>query len=92
MLRIRAIAGEGEVARLLVEGRLTRQTVGELERECDSYLSRSGAVWLDLSQLTFADEAGVIALRRLAQKGALLSECSAFLSWLLDDREEKRNE
>lgn len=85
------MAGKGEEASLLVEGRLTKQTVGELERECGSYLDRHEPVRLDLSELTFADEAGANALLRLERQGVLLGERSTFLSWLLDRGEEKRD-
>jgi ABC-type transporter Mla MlaB component len=91
MLRITTLAGRGEEACLLVEGRLTKQTVGELERECTFYLDRNEPVRLDLSRLTYADDAGSSALLRLERQGALLGERSSFLSWLLDKREEKRD-
>jgi hypothetical protein len=53
---------------------------------------RHQTVRLDLSQLTFADKAGADALCRLLRQGALRGDCSTFLSWLLDEREENRDE
>jgi ABC-type transporter Mla MlaB component len=92
MLRITVVACEGRTARLLVEGRLTRETVGELERECNSYLSRHQPVRLDLSELTFADETGANALLRLERKGVVLGERSTFVAWLLETPAESRDE
>lgn len=86
------MASKGDEACFLIEGRLTRQTVGELERECGSYLARHATVRLDLSELTFADEAGASALLRLERQGVLLAERSTFLSWLLDQGRGGRDE
>jgi hypothetical protein len=61
--------------------------VGELEREFEACLARSGAVRLELSGVNFADEVAARILLRLQERGASLDNCSGFLSWLLDKRE-----
>jgi hypothetical protein len=69
---------------LLVEGELLGPWVGELERTCEPFLGNGRRLQLDLSQVLFADRAGVVLLRTLAGRGVDL-DCSTFLAELLRD-------
>jgi hypothetical protein len=69
----------------VVEGELLGPWVRELQRTCEPFLGNGRALALDLSQVGFADRAGVELLKTLAGRGADLV-CSAFLEELLHPR------
>lgn len=63
-----------------LHGWLNEEVLGEFERECDPLGAR---VWLDLSQLAGADEAGLRALNRRAAGGIRLVGASPYIQLLL---------
>jgi RNA polymerase sigma-70 factor (ECF subfamily) len=81
MLRITTIENPSDL-RLVIEGRITRETAPELGRLSLDGLTPSLAA-LDLSGVTFADPPSVELLRQLRSKGVMLEGCSGFLSELL---------
>ena len=83
MLRITKLETEPK-SRLLVEGRITRDTVAELARFSDGCFASSAALALDLSGVTFADLSSVALLKTLRRRGAVLEGCSGYLSERLD--------
>ena len=83
MLRIAKVDGESE-PRLLVEGRITGDTVAELARFSDGCFASSATVALDLSGVTFVDLASVPVLKTLRARGAVLDGCSGYVTELLD--------
>src|SRR5262245_20435281 len=80
MLRITFLAGPGPAPTLELEGKLVGPWVGELRQECDLLV---GPPRLDLTAVTFADEAGVRLLGELLDGGAELAGCSGLLAALL---------
>lgn len=66
-----------------IAGRLAGNAVAELERACDS-IEKPYVV--DLSSLLFADEKGINAIRKIADKGAQVHGASPFVQILLDKR------
>ena len=71
----------GSVRRILVEGRLCADAVGELEATVGA---APGAVVLDLANLSFADAAGLAALRRLRAAGAAIEGTRPHLAWQIE--------
>ncbi len=63
-----------------LHGWLNEEVLGEFERECEPLGAR---VWLDLSQLVGADEAGLRALNRRAAAGIRLVGTSPYIQLLL---------
>jgi anti-anti-sigma regulatory factor len=83
MLKITAIQRNDGSAELRVEGRVTHQTLEALRASCDMGVADHQTMLLDLSGVLFVDAAGVALLRSLAQRGAVLIDCSGFLTELL---------
>src|SRR5882724_5621431 len=79
MLRITTDESQSE-PRLLIEGRITRESAGELSKFTEAFLSASV---LDLTGVTFVDRQSAQILRGLRDRGATIEGCSAFLTELL---------
>lgn len=71
---------------LRVEGQLHASCLDEFARACEPYLGKPGAVRLDLAGVTFIDDAGVAAIRRLIAAKIMVSGCSPFVNELLKER------
>ena len=70
---LRITQNESDAGAILrLEGRLLWEWAALLERECAELLSTGNQLSLDLSGVTFVDRAGVEALRRLSQAGAMI--------------------
>ena len=83
MLRITEVA-DGSGLLLKLEGKLREPWVEELARSARRPLPEGhGPIRLDLSSVTFADEAGVRLLRELLQQGVEIAATSAFVAALL---------
>ena len=74
-----------DVDTLKVEGRLAGQWVDELSRAATSARAEASRVVLDLAQVTFVDADGINLLRALRDGGVALTDCSSFVSSLIDD-------
>src|SRR5258705_10258271 len=83
MMKITHMQGEAAVARLRVEGWITRQTVQELSASCETVLTNHQTLLIDLSGVQFVDAAGVEGFRNLVPRGATLIGCSGVLTELL---------
>ena len=83
MLRISRAAASPSLVTLRVEGRVVTEWVPVLERECWLALQGNGRVRLDLSAVTFVDDRGVAALRRLGSKALEIINCPEFIAELL---------
>jgi hypothetical protein len=81
MLRITRAAGPV----LKLEGRLVGPWVDELGRACGAVVPPA-RLCLDLTAVTFADEAGARLLRELRQRGAVLTGCSGYVAVLLEGK------
>lgn len=82
-MKITHMQGDAAVARLLVEGWVTQQTVQELSASCETVLTNHQTLLIDLSGVQFVDAAGVEVFRNLVPRGATLIGCSGFLTELL---------
>ena len=76
------IRSEGPETVVRIAGRLSVVGVAQLRKACDPI---EGAFVLDLSNLLFADDAGIDVIRTLGEKGAELRGASPFVQLLLDD-------
>jgi anti-anti-sigma regulatory factor len=66
LLKITVVESSSETVRLRVEGRLTGRWVEELRRTCDLQGRSDGIrLTLDLSDVSFADAAGIELLKEL---------------------------
>jgi hypothetical protein len=66
---------------LHVEGQLRRENLAELE---NAVSEQSGSICLDLKNLIYADEHGILSLRTLATGGAELVNVSPLIQMLLE--------
>ena len=80
-IRIDLISGKSETV-VRIAGRLSGVGVAQLRKACDPI---EGAFVLDLSDLLFADEKGIDAIRTLGETGAEVHGPSPFIQLLLDD-------
>jgi len=76
------ITSEGSETIVFIAGRLAGIAVAQLRKACDPI---DGAFVLDLSNLLFADDAGIDTIRRLGEKGAEIRRASPFVQLLIDD-------
>lgn len=65
------------------EGKLLGPWVDEARQSVRSIMDQDGVLELDLSLVSFADQAGEAFLREVAAQGVALRNCSGFLSRLL---------
>lgn len=63
-----------------LEGKLLGPWIEEIQRSIDGSVS---SITLDLSDLTFADSAGIQVLADLIRHGAKLTACSGYVAALL---------
>jgi anti-anti-sigma regulatory factor len=64
-----------------IAGRLAGTAVAQLKKVCDPI---EDSFVIDLSQLLFADDEGISAIRAIADKGAQVRGASPFVQLLLD--------
>ena len=64
-----------------IAGRLASTAVAQLKKACDPI---EDSFTIDLSNLLFADDEGISAIRALADKGAQVHGASPFVQLLLD--------
>ena len=78
-LRI-AVESVGIKTKIIIAGELVAEGVSELEEAMEA---TGGGLELDLSDLTFADDDGVAALRQIIENGAIAYGASPFIKNLL---------
>ena len=76
------ITSEGPETVIHIAGRLSVTSVAQLKKVCDPI---EGAFVIDLSNLLFADDAGIDTIRTIDKKGAKVRGASPFIQILLDD-------
>ena len=79
MLKISQTETPNHSVTLKLEGRVVGPWVGELSRICEPLLAEDRALKLDLAEVSYLDEEGVIALNRLKSRGVKLKNCSPFV-------------
>jgi len=70
VLRITQVEGSDAGAVLRLEGRVVAEWASLLEQACTDLFAQRDEVRLDLAGVSFIDQAGVEALRRLSRAGA----------------------
>ena len=80
MLKISQAGKAGQNFTLKLEGRVVGPWVGELRLVCESLLSSSRALNLDLSDVSYADAEGVELLANLKLRGVRLVNGSPFVA------------
>ena len=80
MLRIRTQPIDETTILVKLEGKLLGPWIEEIQRSIDGSVS---SITLDLSDLTFADSAGIQVLADLIRHGAKLTACSGYVAALL---------
>ena len=65
-----------------VAGRLASNAAAQLEKACDPM---ENSFVVDISNLLFADDEGINALRTIADKGSQIHGASPFIQLLLDN-------
>ena len=83
MLKITRIEGQDSSLTFKLEGRLLEPWVAEVLKVCTSGNGRARDTSLDLSGLTFTDQAGARLLRDLVRGGIGISATSGFVAELL---------
>jgi hypothetical protein len=83
MLRITRVEGENSMPTLKLEGKLLEPWIAELQRVSTPANGSEGRGSLDLSGLTYVDQAGSRALKGLLDRGYTVSACSRFVAELL---------
>jgi hypothetical protein len=80
-IRIDFISDESETV-VRIAGCLSGTAVAQLKKACDQI---EDPFMLDLSNLSFADDEGIDAIRAIADKGAPVRGASPFVQLLLDN-------
>ncbi|MFO1077162.1 MAG: STAS domain-containing protein [Planctomycetota bacterium] len=75
------VTREGTTVRL--EGQLRSPSLDELRRQTTDLLQEPGRLFLDLTDLRYADPEGIAALLRLVDHGATIRGASIFVRQLL---------
>ena len=84
MLKVTTMKDEGGRTVLRLEGRLTDSWVDELARVAAGVTNAGAQVSFDLGGLSFADGRGLALLREAADRGALLTGASPFVTALMN--------
>ena len=79
MLKISQTGTPNHSVTLKLEGRVVGPWVGELRRICEPLLAEDRALKLDLAEVSYVDEEGVIALNSFKSRGVKLKNCSPFV-------------
>jgi anti-anti-sigma regulatory factor len=89
MVKISTIDGTEKVTTVRLEGRLVDVWVTEVRKYCDTVLSESRDLILDLASVSFADRPGIELLQKLQAKNVRLVNCSPFLAGQIEGRGER---
>jgi anti-anti-sigma regulatory factor len=76
------ITSEGPETVVYIVGRLSGAAGAQLRKACDPI---EGAFVLDLSNLMFADDAGIDVIQTIVEEGAEIRGASPFVKLLLND-------
>jgi hypothetical protein len=79
MLKISQIRAANDLITLQFEGRLIGPWVGEARRACETLLGEGCAFKLNLFEVSFADQDGLLYLKSLVSRGVTLAGCSPFV-------------
>ena len=82
MLRI-SLTRHCDATTMKLEGKLLAPWCDEVQTALERAARDSGALRIDLSDLTFIDDAGTQLIRQLLGRGVVLASCSNFVAELL---------
>ncbi len=85
MFKVTCIAKDEETVTLEIEDRIVGPWFDELKRECKKCLVTQSKLVIDLSGVSFIDDRGVKALKRIVGDRTRLTGYSLFLSGLLNE-------
>jgi anti-anti-sigma regulatory factor len=89
-LAIRVNTEAGKTMTIIqIQGKLTKADLRDLKEACES---ANTPLWLDLSDLTSADNDGVRELQLLSEAGAELHGANAYIRQLLLEANERKEE
>jgi ABC-type transporter Mla MlaB component len=80
MLKISESKKQAQSVTLLLEGRLVGPWVEELRQICEPLLADDTKLILDLADVSFTDESGVLLLASLSRRNVKLSKPSPFVA------------
>jgi ABC-type transporter Mla MlaB component len=81
MLRITVVESSRSAVTLRVEGRITGSAVEELRTACDMHtFANEVQLSLELADVSFADAAGMLLLKELANRGVDLVRANPFMA------------
>ena len=80
MLMISSPETTGQTVTLRLAGQLIGPWVEELRHASEKFLGNGHRVFLDLTEVTYADPAGVALLRGLQARAITLTGCSLFVA------------
>ena len=80
MLKISEIQPANHVVTLRLEGHVIGAWVTELRTSCDNVLNEGRSLRLQLGEVEFLDQNGVVLLSSLQSRGVSLVDCSPFLA------------
>ncbi|MEQ1902795.1 MAG: hypothetical protein ABL888_01255 [Pirellulaceae bacterium] len=83
MLKITKLVGPETICRLRLEGKLLAPWVDVLLSACNGMGTSDSLVELDMARVSYVDDSGLIALRSLIRRGAVVIATSPFVSELL---------
>ena len=86
MLKISETKKANQSVTLQLEGRVVGPWVDELRQICEPLLASGTKLTLDLADVSFADESGVVLLKGLERRGSMLFSPSPFLAEQLKTR------
>jgi hypothetical protein len=69
-----------EAVRVRLVGQVRAQWVHELGRLCDQILQAGGSLEIEMSDVSFVDDAGAHLLHELTGRGATLANCALFVA------------
>lgn len=84
MLRITTIDEVGQTVRLKVEGRVVGEWVTEFDHTCTVLLAQKKKIVLDFSGVSFIDQRGIDAVKKILGKKVKIIGSSLWVQTLLE--------
>jgi len=80
MLKISEVQPANHVVTLKLEGHVVGAWVTELRNACDNVLNEGRSLRLQLAEVEFLDQNGVVLLSSLQSRGVSFVDCSPFVA------------
>jgi len=79
MLKISEIQSANHLVTFRLEGQVVGPWVAELRNSCDNVLNEGRSLRLQLGEVEFMDQNGVVLVSNLQSRGVALVDCSPFV-------------